>query len=337
MKLFIRIAVVLVLLVIVAAVAGFVMIDSIATTAVREGAAFATQTEVEVESVDVKVFSTAAEINNLDIKNPAGPFMDAAKDFDEPYRDLFGSFLILGNGKAEVSAGSVMSDKIVIPRVKLSDITLTLIGKDGKKNYEVILESLKRFQGDEPPAETKDQRQIVIEELIIRNITVYYYFDEDPALGAVAVGPKKITIADDEPMVLKDVGSGGVPISQVTADIITDVLVQVMANLAGDLGGHMKGLAGSLVDTLGEARLGETIEALDLGGKLDALGELGIDVGELGIDAIEGLGEGARDVFRGITGNRDSNNGDGDGSNDSEQGDKEQDDGGSVLDDLNPF
>lgn len=331
MKWLIRLGLIVVLLLVVIAGAGFLMIDSIATTAVREGAAFATQTDVELEKVDVKVFDTAGEIITLDIKNPQGPFAEAAKDFDEDYRDKFGSFLVLGNGSAQISAGSVLSKKIEIPKVELSDITITLIGKDGKKNYEVILESLKRFQGDEPPAETKDQKQVVIKELIIRNITVYYYFDEDPALGAVPVGPKKIVLADDEPMVLKDVGSGGVPISQVTADIITDVLVQVMANLAGDLGGHMKGLAGSLVDTLGEAKLGNTLEELNLGGNLEALGELGIDVGELGIDAVEGLGEGAGDVLRGITGNREKE------SDENKQGQEEEEEGGSVIDDLNPF
>ena len=334
MKIFIRIAVVVVLLAIVGAVAGYMLIDKIATTAVREGTAFATQTEVELESVDVKLFSSAGEIKNLDIKNPDGPFMDIAQDFDESYRDQFESFLILGNGSTEITAGSVLSDKIVIPKVELINITLTLIGNEGKKNYEVLLESLKRFQGDEPLAETKDQKQVVIKELIIRNITVYYYFDEDPALGAVAVGPDKITIADDEPLVLTDVGSGGLPISQVTADIIADVLVQVMANLAGDLGGHMKGLAGSLVDTLGEARLGETIEVLDLGGELDVIGDLGIDVGELGIDAIEGVGKGAGDLFRGATGKRDANNNGDSGSGDNEDEGK---DGGSILDGVNPF
>lgn len=331
MKLFIRIAIVLVLLVLIAAGAAFLMIDSIAKTAVREGAAFATQTEVEIEAIDVKVFSTAGEITNLDIKNPDGPFREAAKDFNDDYKDKFDSFMVLGKGAAEISAGSVLSEKIEIPKVELSDITLTLIGKDGKKNYEVILESLKRFQGDEPPAETKSQKEVVINELIIRNITVYYYFDEDPGLGAVAVGPKKILLAHDKPMVLKNVGSGGVPISEVTAEIITDVLAQVMVNLAGDLGGHMEGLANSLVDTIGAAELGATLEELDLGGNLEALGDLGLDVGDLGIDAIEGVGQGASDLLRGITGG---------GDDDEEKKDEDKEDekeGGSVLDDINPF
>jgi len=74
MKWLLRIGVLVVLLVVVAAVAGFIMIDSIATASVQKGAAFATQTDVECESVDVSVFGASATITNLDIKNPDGKF-----------------------------------------------------------------------------------------------------------------------------------------------------------------------------------------------------------------------------------------------------------------------
>lgn len=329
MKWLLRIGVIVVLLVVVAAVAGFVLIDNIATAAVKNGAAFATQTDVECEKVDVKVFGSSAQIINLDIKNPDGLFDELIQGFDEEYQDVFKSFLVLGNGTAQITVGKMMADKIEIDKVELSDIEISLIGKDGKKNYEVILESLKRFQGDAPPKETESEKQVVIKELIISNITVYYYFDEDPALGAIAVGPKKIVIADKEPMVLTDVGSGGVPMSQITADIITDVMVQVTANLAGDLGGHMKGLANSLIDTIGEVKFGETLGELGLGDSLEALGELGVDLGEGilqgGGDLLEGAGGAIGDL---LGGNKDK---------EGEDKPEEEKEGKGLLDDLNPF
>jgi len=291
MKWLIRIVLIVVVLVVVLAVGGILMIDSIATAAVKHGAEFATQTDVELEGIDVKLFSTEGEIKKLDIKNPNGPF-----------RDKFDSFMILGTGTAQISAGSLMSDTIVIPKVELSNIELSLVGLEGKKNYEVILESLKRFQGDNPPKESEGGKKIVIKELIIRNITVNYYFDADPALGAIAMGPKQIVIADDEPMVLTNVGAGGVPMPQITADIITDIMVQVMANLAGDLGGHMKGLANSLVDTLGTDKLGETLKDLNLGDHVKAIGDLGVDLGEGVGDLLKGVGEGTGDVLKGVGG-----------------------------------
>ena len=337
MKWILRIGLVVVLLVVIAAVAAFIMIDSIATATLQKGTAFATETDVEVESVDVSIFGAAATIDNLDIKNPAG-FEEVIADFPDEYRDKFDSFMKLGNGQAEVTAGSVLSDKIEIPKVELSDIEITLIGHEEQKNYEVILESLKRFQGDTPPEETESEKQVVIKELIIRNITVYYYFDEDPALGAIAVGPKKIVIADDEPMVLTDVGSGGVPMSQITADIITDVMVQVTANLAGDLGGHMKGLAGSLIDTIGDVKFGETIGELGLGDSLDAIGDLGIDLGDGILEGVGSIGEGVGDVVGGAGDAIKEGLGGLIGDDEEEEeGSEEEGEDESPLDRLNPF
>lgn len=325
MKWLLRIGLLVVLLVAVAAVAAFIMIDSIATTAVQKGAAFATQTDVECEKVDVSIFGASATIANLDIKNPDGV-----------YREKFDSFLLLGDGAAEVTAGSVMSELIEIPEVTLSNIELSLVGlDDGKKNYEVILESLKRFQGDgPPPEETKDEKQVVIKKLTISNITVNYDFAKDPALGAV---PAKgtVVIADDKPMVLTDVGSGGVPMSQITADIITDVLIQVTANMGAQIGDHILGLTGSLADTVGLENLNATLEELDLdldvSKQLGKLKDLGVDIGAGAGDILEGGGDIIKEGLGGILG--------GDKDKEGEEGEEDSEDkeGGSVLEGLNPF
>ncbi|MBX2850963.1 MAG: hypothetical protein KTR15_04360 [Phycisphaeraceae bacterium] len=322
MKWLLRIGLIVVLLVVVVAVAAFILIDNIATAAVKNGAAYATQTDVEVEAVDISIVGASATITNLDIKNPDGPF-----------REKFDSFLKLGDASAEVTAGSVMSELIEIPEITLSNIEISLVSfDDGKKNYEVILESLKRFQGDEPPKETESEKQVVIKKLIIKNITVKYDFAKDPALGAV---PAKgtITIADDEPMVLTDVGSGGVPMSQITADIITDILIQVTANMGSQIGDHILGLTGSLADTVGLDKLNSTLQELDLdldvGKQLNKLKDLGVDIGGGAGDIIKGaakdiIGGGLNDVF----------GGDKDKDKDKESEEEEEE---GVLEGLNPF
>lgn len=299
MKWLIRIVVILVLLVAVGAVAGVVMMDSIATRVVKEGAAFATQTDAECEKVDIKVFGSSASITNLDIKNPDGPF-----------RDKFDSFMVLGEGSAAVSAGSVMSDMIEIPKVELTDIEISLVGlDDNTKNFETILESLKRFQGDKPedkPEETKSQKKIVIRELIIKNITVKYDFAKDPTLGALPVNGT-VMIADKNPMVIKDLGDGGIPTSELIADIITDILVQVTANLAANLGDHVLGLTGSLADTLGADQLKGTFNELglefDVSDKLDKLKDLGVgEFSEGASDAIKKGGDAIKEGLGGLGG-----------------------------------
>lgn len=316
MKWLLRIGLLVVLLVVVAAVAGFILIDNIATAAVQKGAAFATQTDVTVEKVDVKVFGASATIDSLDIKNPDGEF-----------REKFDSFLVLGNATAEVSAGSVMSDLVEIPNVELNDITISLVSfDDGSKNYEVILESLKRFQGDGPPPEqTEGGKEFVIKLTTINRITVNYDFAKDPAVG-VLPARGTLEIAFDEPMIIENLGQGGVPMSQITADLITDILVQVTANMATQLGdqfaGHIKGLSGSLIDTLGENQFTEALGELDLGEGAAALKGLGVD-----------LGEGAGDVIKGIGGliGGDKDKDDGEDKPEDEKEEK------GLLDDLNPF
>ncbi|MGB0767863.1 MAG: hypothetical protein ACPGYV_09140 [Phycisphaeraceae bacterium] len=321
MKWFLRIGLVFLLLVLAGLVAALILIDNIATATVRSGAAFATQTQVECDDVDVSLFGASATIENLDIKNPDGAF-----------REKKDSFMKLGSGSAAVTAGSVMSELIEVPSVTLSNIELSLIGlDDGTKNYEVILEALKRFQGDEPPPETKSEKKIVIRTLTIENIIVSYDFANDPAISAVpAVGI--VTIADKTPMVLKDVGSGGVPMSQIAADIITDILIQVTANLGTQLGGHLAGLAGSLVDTLGAEAFGEALSALGLDDGLEAIGELGIDLGEGiiegGEDAVEGIGELVDETDDADAAVEEAEN------NIREKAQEEEED---LLDEINPF
>ena len=324
MKWLLRIGLIVVLLVVVAAVAGFIMIDSIATAAVKEGAAFATQTDVECEKVDVSVFGASATITNLDIKNPDGSL-----------REKFDSFFKLGDGTAAVSAGSVMSDLIEIPTVELSNIEISLVGLDGKKNYEVILESLKRFQGDSPPKETESQKKVVIKQTTIRNITVNYDFDADPALGAVPV-KGSIKMAFDEPLVFENLGEGGVPMSQITADLITDILIQVTANMGSQLGDHVLGLTGSLADTIGLDNLNDSLKEmgldLDVGKQLDSLKDLGVDLGGGTGDAIKDLGGGLGDLLGG--GDKDKEK---EGSNAKDDKEKTKEEGKGLLDDLNPF
>ncbi|MEM9347368.1 MAG: hypothetical protein AAGB26_12200 [Planctomycetota bacterium] len=319
MKWLLRIGVVVVLLVVIAAVAAFILIDNIATAAVREGAAFATQTEVEVDGVDVSIFGASATISNLDIKNPDGVF-----------RETHDSFLKLGTGGAEVSAGSIMSDKVVIPNVELTDIELSLIGKDGKKNYEAILESLKRFQGDgPPPEETEGGKKFGITLTTVSRITVHYDFDEDPALGALPV-EGTLEIAFDEPLVFENLGEGGVPMSQITADLITDILFQVTANMGEQLGDHVLGLGSSLLDTVGEVKFGETIKELDLGNQFEAIGDFGKFLGDGAGGILEGGGgliDGAGDAIGNIIG------GDKDKETEGSEGEEE----GGLLEDLNPF
>ncbi|XAL97955.1 hypothetical protein OT109_10120 [Phycisphaeraceae bacterium D3-23] len=285
MKKLIKVFVVLIVLVLITAVAGFFYMDSIATTAVKKAVAYATECEVEVGKVDVKPMSGEAVITDLEIKNPAD------------YQSIHESFLKLDTGEAGVSLGTLRSDLVEIPEVTIDGVELSLIGRDGKTNYETILESLKRMQGEEAPADTAaDGKQFVIKTVTITNVSVWVDMDADPATGLLPVQfDEPITL---KPITLTDVGAGGVPLSQISADLILDILVQVVAQLGNQLGDRLlNGLTSELSGILGadvlQGQLSDITSSLGLDSiDLGNLGNLGDGAGE----ALEGTIDGARDA-----------------------------------------
>ncbi|MFI4860979.1 MAG: AsmA family protein [Phycisphaerales bacterium JB063] len=319
MKKLLAVVVVLVVLVAIAGVAVFVYMDSIATTAVKKAMAYATQCEVEVGQVDVKPMAGEAVISDLDIKNPTD------------FQSIHESFLKLETGEAGVSLGTLRSDRVEVPKVVIDGVELSLIGRDGKTNYETILESLKRLQGEEAPDDTAaDGKEFIIRTVEITNVKVYVDMDEDPATGLLPVQfDEPITL---KPITLTDVGKGGVPLSQISADLITDILVQVVAQLGNQLGDRvLSGLTSGLTGILGEDALQGQLTAIT-----SALGLESIDVGnqlgraaELGTAVFEGLGDGAGQAVEGA---RDAIGGAIDGVLGG--GDDDDEEGGSVGDNL---
>ena len=317
MKKLIKVLVVLVVLVAIAGVAAFVYMDTIATAAVKKAVAYATECDVELGKVDVKPMAGEAVITGLDIKNPEG------------FRSIHDSFMVLQKGEAGVSFSSLRSDVVEIPEVNIDGVEISLIGRDGKTNYEAILESLKRLQSEDTgEAEPADEggKQFNIATVNVTNVTVFVDMDEDPAMGLV---PVKLELKL-EPITLTNVGKGGVPLSQISANLVADILVQVVAQLGGQLGDRLlSGLTSGLSSILGpEALQGQLsditgalgLDSIDVGdqlGKAAEFGEalvggageaVGDIVGGAG-DAVEGAVDGARDAVDGILGGGDDDGG----------------------------
>jgi len=327
MKKLIKVVFVLILLLAIAAVAGFVYMDKAATTAVQKAAAYATECDVTVGKVDVKPMSGEATIADLEIKNPEGGEVN--------FRDIHDSFMVLKSGEAGVSLGTLRSDLVEVPKVIVDGVELSLIGRDGATNYETIIESLKRLQGEEQPADpAAEGKEFVIRTVELTNIVVHVDMDEDPALG---LAPVKLDLTL-KPITLTDVGSGGVPLSQISADLIADILVQVVAQLGAQLGdrvlsGLTSGLSGLIGPDALQGRLSDItsslgLDSIDVSAQLGRAGELGTAVfegaGDLIGGATEGLGDGVGDVLEGAGGLL--------GGGDDEEGEGEGDDEPGLLD-----
>lgn len=317
MKKLIKVVFVLIVLVLVAVVAGFVYMDTIATKAVQKAVAFATECDVTVGKVDVKPLSGAVTITDLEIKNP------------EPFRAIQDSFLVLESGSAEVSLGTLRSDLVEVPNVSAKGAVITLVGRDGATNYETILESLKRFQGEEASDVTEEEAKQFIARLAeVTEARVIVDMDEDPAMGLL---PVQLEL-DMQPISLRDVGSGGVPLSQISAELIADILVQVVAQLGTQLGdrvlsGLTSGLAGVLGPDVLQGRLTDItsslgLDSIDVGTQLGRAAELGTAVFEGAGGLIDGVGEGAGGLLEGAGGLL--------GGGDDEDGEGDEDEGGLL-------
>jgi len=135
MKKLIKMVAVLLILLVLATVAVAFYIDTIAKTAIERGATYALGVETTLGSADVGLLSGTFSMGDLTVANPAG--------FESPY------FTHLGQGDVEVALKTLRQETVELPTLTLTDLEIYLDKKEGKANYDVILENLKRFESQE--------------------------------------------------------------------------------------------------------------------------------------------------------------------------------------------
>ncbi len=243
-------------LLVLAIVLAWVYVDSLAERGVERGATYALDVDTQLDSADIGITSGSVELSGLSVDNPEG--------FDADH------FLTLSNASMSVSLNSLMEDTVEVPSLVLSGIELRLERTTEGANYRVIMDNLGRFEGGEQKAPDPDAKKFVIRTIAVRDVTIHA--DVVPIGGAIGdLTSAKLSV--DE-VVLRDVGSGGEPMS--IAEITTVVLKAILASAIEVGGGVIP------EDVLGELS--------------DQLGSL-LDLGEMGVGTIEGLGEAAADLL----------------------------------------
>lgn len=146
----------------------FSQIDSVVKATIERGGTYALQTPVTVGSADLKLGEGSLTVGDLAVANPEG--------FGQPGERFFG----LGSSRLELDTDTVQQPVIRLPLISLDGIDMLLIKDGGRANYQTILDSLKRFEGEPgeaPPAPAPDappgnQQRVVIDELILTNVDV---------------------------------------------------------------------------------------------------------------------------------------------------------------------
>ena len=278
MKWVIRSIIALIVVVVIALVVTLFYIDSIAKRAVEYAGTSATGCQTTLRSIAVGVFSGTVTLDDLDMKNPEG------------WGDTH--FFQLGHGATGVQLGSLMEDTVVVPNLDLDNLTVNLIQKGSKSNYQTILDHLSELQEKNKQQEAaKSSKGFIIKEISITNITVNANLDGTEI-------PVKI-----DKIQLTDIGSDtdtGVLLSEVSGIIIQaifkaivqnapDILPKIMINglkggldKVGDLGNYGLQTLGHVAGTLpGGEEINKTLGGLGEGTG-DALNKSGEAVKKAG-------------------------------------------------------
>lgn len=277
----------LVLLVIVGLVIAFMSINSIAKAGIEKGGTWAMGVPTTVSSVSVGWGDFG--LKKLNVANPSG------------YSDK--PFLNLGSGDANVKMNSLREPLVEIPKVELADIAVRLEKKDGKANFDTILDNIAKVQGGKSsPPSGGDEKRFVIKELTLNNVNVHYELvgtSSNPIGGVInntvgKAGTFDIPVGDIK---LTNVGQSGIGKSGATLGDISGVIVQAVLSAAAEKGGGI--LPADLMGDL-KGKLGSLKSLQDLGvGGLDSLKGLPVAIPKDAAGAVEGLKKGIGGILGG--------------------------------------
>jgi hypothetical protein len=196
-----------------------------------------------------------------------------------------------------VTLGTLREETVELPRISLADLDVNLERRDGKSNYKVILENVKRLEtGEKPPEDAPSEKRFIVREIDISNVTINV--DMLPVGGdltSVEIPIEQIRLTDvgtdtDKGLLLAELS--GVIVKAIMAAAVENGGGLIPADMLNDL---QQGLAQlEPLSELGIGLLTNAGEGLeDITGAADQILQgVGGGVGE----GLEGLGEGIEDV-----------------------------------------
>ncbi len=287
MKKLIRVVAVLFLLVILVVGAAFLYIDQIARTAIEQGSTQALGVPTALDSADVGLTSGTFALGGLTVSNPTG------------YETAH--FLSLADGSTEVDFASLRSEVVELPALNLSGIDVNLEKRNGKANYDAILDNLKTFQGEGgDPGETAEEGTgFVIRTVTIKDVTVHA--DLLPIGGSLT----RTDLHIDE-LVLENLGTAGdpLPMGKLVTVIVQAIMVAIVEKGVALPAELLQGLGSGLEQLVSLDDLGVAVEGI--GGALEGAAEdIGNIAGELGGEAgkaAEGIGKVIDGALKGVGG-----------------------------------
>lgn len=270
-------------------------INNLAKRGIESGGQYALGVTTTVESVSLHPLLGELELEKLRVANPAG--------FNSPH------FLQLGEGELGVSLGSLRSDVIEVPVLRLTGIDVNLERRDGKANYKAIMESLSKLKGSSSPsAQPGKEKRFVINQLDIEKVNVHLdMLGGSNPVGQFVGGATKINVPIEK-IQLTNVGKTGTGIkgTGVTGEELASIVIQAVLNAAaengggiipGDILGDLKGSLASL-DGLKDIQASVTAKAGEAAKQIGAEAQKAID--QAGEKAQKAIDDAAKKIGDGI-------------------------------------
>lgn len=188
-----KVLLVLAAVVVVAVLIAFWQIDSIGKSAVESAGQGALGVTTTVDSMSIGVFGGEVSWSGLFLGNPAG--------FETPH------FLTMRNGHVAVTLGTLMDDRVVLPKIHLAGIDINLEKSKQGANYETILDHASKGEKEEEPASDEPGKVFTVEEVLIEDITVHAEVRLLTKRNVTVNIPelRLLNVASDDPAALKGV------------------------------------------------------------------------------------------------------------------------------------
>jgi hypothetical protein len=276
-------AVLLACLAVVATVLLLANLSRFVKTGVETGGSLILGVPTTLEDASVSLLGGTVGLDGLSLGSPEG--FDAAE------------MLALGHAHTTVQISSLRRDEIVVREVVIDGPEITLEFADGKTNWGVLLEHLKREPTEE---EKRAAKKLRVDRIAFSN-------------GKIKVAG--IPLAGAAGIPLPDLEITGLRTADGKAATVRNVLADVIASLYGSVLGAVKGvvpaeelekLGAELASLAGEAGAAAEQAVMEAADKVEeALGEAGGSLEETGAavgEAAKGAADKAKGAIEGLFG-----------------------------------
>jgi hypothetical protein len=282
MKTFLKGLVVLVVVLLIAVMIVWLVIDSLAKSAIEKGGTYALGVQTTADNVSLGILDGALKVDGLTIANPVG------------YKSPF--LLKTGHFDLQVQPKTILEDTVDVTKFEVQGAEVYLEQETGRSNASIVLDNLKRLDtGPKKPGE--GGKKVRVDTITIRDVTAHVQI---LPIG----GGKASDVTVQVPLIeLKGVtgdNAQGLVIGEVAARILPAILAAILEKGGTALPAEFReGLTNELTNTTKALGEGAAKVVGQVGGAFGDLFKKPAGEGAGQKSPLKDIGEGLKELFGG--------------------------------------